>query len=392
MILNNVRLIDSDEPVHILIEDEKVGAVSGGIPTSSPDHVRIDFENALAFPGLINSHDHLDFNLYPQLGYNTYDNYTEWGAHIHRRYKDEIAAVSNIPSALRYRWGLYKNLLCGVTTVVNHGERSGLDNGLITVFEEYHCLHSVGFEKNWRRKLNHPFKTKKPVVIHTGEGTDPASRREIDQLLRWNLLGKTLIGVHGVAMTPAQAKKFKALVWCPQSNYFLLDKTAPVDLLKEETTILFGTDSTLTSAWNIWDHIRLARTTAMLSDDELYRSLNKTAADAWRLTSGEIAGSKDADLVIAKIKPGGNKMDAFYRLNPADLLMVIHRGHIRLFDASLEHQLPEELKIGFSVIHIDGAVKYVQGDLPGLLKEVMSFHPQADFPVSVLELVHQTTG
>src|SRR5882757_4983728 len=108
---------------------------------------KIQFENAIVFPGLINSHDHLDFNLFPQLGDKTYSNYTEWGNYIHEHYKDEIAKSLKIPALLRSRWGLFKNLLCGVTTVVNHGELSGMDDDLITVFEKYSCIHSVQFEK-----------------------------------------------------------------------------------------------------------------------------------------------------------------------------------------------------------------------------------------------------
>jgi cytosine/adenosine deaminase-related metal-dependent hydrolase len=96
-------------------------------------------------------------------------------------------------------------------------------------------------------------------MIHTGEGKDELAYKEIDELIHWNLLGKKLIGIHGVVMSEDQAKEFEALVWCPGSNYFLLNQTAQIDRLKKHTTILFGTDSTLTGNWNIWDHIRLAR-------------------------------------------------------------------------------------------------------------------------------------
>src|SRR6202007_1168364 len=109
-------------------------------------------------------------------------------------------------------------------------------------------LHSVGFEKKWRLKLNNPFKQKLPVVIHTGEGTDRRANKEIDRLTGWNLLGRKLIGIHGVAMASHQAEKFRALVWCPQSNDFLLGKTAPVNRIEKYTDILFGTDSTLTGS------------------------------------------------------------------------------------------------------------------------------------------------
>lgn len=382
MILEGVKIVGGDELVDIRIEGAMIAEVSA-TPINNPDHQKLTFDDSIVFPGLINSHDHLDFNLFPQLGDRLYHNYTEWGAHIHQNYKPEINAVLNIPASLRSRWGIFKNLLCGVTTVVNHGERTNAGDDLITVFEDTHCLHSVKFEKNWKLKLNNPFKANQLVNIHVGEGIDKAAHTEIDELLNWNLFQKKLIGVHAVAMTENQAKKFEALVWCPQSNYFLLDKTAPINLLKAHTKILFGTDSTLTSNWDIWEHLRLARQTKLLSDEELYLSLNQKPASTWQLNSGEITAGKDADLVVAKVREGVDSYDLFFNLSPANLLLVIHRGQVRLFDESLLETLGDIVANDFSKIYVDDTCKYVQGNLPGLMDEIRSYHPGITFPVSV---------
>jgi len=382
MILNNVKITGTDEAVNIRIQDDKIASVSPSVIEDAFDPFQLSFENSIIFPGLINSHDHLDFNLYPQLGNNTYSNYTEWGKHLHKNYKSEIAEVLKIPVMLRSEWGVFKNLLCGVTTVVNHGENSGLKDDLITIFEKCQCLHSVQFEKNWKIKLNNPFKLGLPVAIHVGEGNDWLSLNEIYQLTRWNLLQKKLVGIHAVAMSEDQAKRFEALVWCPQSNYFLLNKTAPVNLLKQHSNILFGTDSTLTSNWNIWEHLQTAKKTGLLSDSELYDSLNQNAANTWHLNSGQIAYGKDADMVIAKTKQGTTGFDSFFELGPEDLLMVIHKGNIRLFDESLLVQLSSMDIENFSKVYVNGACKYVQGDLPGLMEKIKEYHPKADFPVS----------
>ncbi len=383
MILNNIKMPGDDSPVNIGIKGEKIENISPYHLNNSPDILQLKFDGAIAFPGLINSHDHLDFNLFPSLGNKIYSNYTEWGNYIHKNYKEEIAEVLKIPTLLRSRWGMYKNLLCGVTTVVNHGEHSGTKNDLITVFEQCHCLHSVGFEKNWKFKLNNPNKLGLPVAIHTGEGDDWLSYKEIDQLTWWNLLRRKLIGIHAVAMSESQAKKFKALIWCPQSNFFLLNKTAKINLLKKHTVILFGTDSTLTSNWNIWEHLHLARETNQLNDEELYNTVNKNASDAWQLHCGEIAPGKDADIVIAKLKHGKSDLNSFFSLRPADLLLVIQKGNIRLFDEKLLPQLKTLDLNDFSKIYITGACKYVQGDLPGLMEKIREYNPTVDFPISI---------
>ena len=383
MIFNHVKIAGTEQPVYIKVEGEKIAKVSGDVYADSIGKLQLNFNNAIIFPGLINSHDHLDFNLFPQFGNRKYNNYTEWGWYIHKTYKEDIAAITRIPVLLRAAWGIYKNLLCGVTTVVNHGEKLGSYRDLITVFEEPQSLHSVHFEKSWKFKLNNPLKMKQRVAIHVGEGKDVLSTGEIDELISWNLLKKELVGIHGVAMSEGQAKKFKAVVWCPQSNYFLLGKTAPVDILKRNTRILFGTDSTLTSSWDIWNHLQQARKTGLLNDEALYHTLNKNAATTWQLASGEIAEGKDADLVVAKAKNGNAGLDSFFMLTTSDLLLVMHKGNIRVFDESLLSQLKGIDLDSFSKIYVDGVCKYVQGDLPGLMGKIKHYNPAINFPVSV---------
>lgn len=363
MVLNNITTISGGAPVNMRLKNGKLLPVDSAVT----DTIQLTFDNALIFPGLVNAHDHLDFNLFPQLGNRVYNNYTEWGNYIHQNYKEEIAAVLKVPLALRVSWGIFKNLLCGVTTVINHGEHLAVNNAPINV-EQYHSLHSVQFEKRWRMKLNNPLKRKKTAFIHTGEGTDELAHQEINDLISWNLVKKKLIGIHGVAMAENQAKEFEALIWCPESNYFLLNQTARVDQLKKHTTILFGTDSTLTASWNIWDHIRIARKTKMLTDEELYNSLNHNSA----------AGS----IVVVQRKAGETPYESFFSTSPADILLVVHQEKIRLFDETLLEQLTVIDLKKFSKIYINGTCKYIEGDLPGLMKQVKGYYPAANFPVT----------
>lgn len=378
MKLNNVYRIGDAKASNISINN---GKITDGSNTADKS-LQLIFDKAIIFPGIINSHDHLDFNLFPKFGNQIYRNYTEWGNYIHQKHQQEIAAILNIPIKLRTQWGIYRNLLCGVTTVVNHGDKLDIADAPITVFKEERSLHSVHFDKHWKRRLNLPFKKNIPVVIHTGEGTDQLAHDEIDQLIHWNLLRRTLIGVHGVAMTAKQAKHFRALVWCPQSNYYLLGDTAPIDQLKKATTILFGTDSTLTGDWNIWEHIRLARQTSMLNDDELLQHFTTNPASVWKINSGKIAPGYDASLVVARMKDGHDTVSSLFEVNPADILLVLHEGEVRLFDELLYSQLTDLPKAKFSKIAINGTYKYVYGDLPGLMKNIRQYNANVQFPVT----------
>src|ERR1700755_837193 len=111
MILNNVRIALTGEEASIGIRDGKITQVLPGHFHNRNQQPEIYFNDAIVFPGLINSHDHLDFNLFPSLGDRTYANYTEWGKYIHEHYKDRIDSVLKIPGILREQWGIYKNLL-----------------------------------------------------------------------------------------------------------------------------------------------------------------------------------------------------------------------------------------------------------------------------------------
>jgi len=374
MLLNNLRTALTGDPINIRIAGDRIAEVSPSAFASKPDTPDIDLEGAIVLPGLINSHDHLDFNLFPALGDKIYRNYTEWGYYIHQNYKEEIAGVLKIPVHLREEWGIYKNLLGGVTTVVNHGKKIKTTQRHITVYEDCQSIHSVRFEKKWKFSLNNPLKKRVTAAVHTGEGTDSSSAEEIDTLSNWNLLKRPLIGVHGVAMKERQAKAFKALIWCPESNYFLLDRTAQIDVLKSYLPVLFGTDSTLTGSWNIWEHIRLARKTGLLTDHELLDSLTANPAQAWRLQSGTIAPYKCADLIVAKGK------DVF-PINPEDILLVVHNGKIALFDEELQYQLKDITQDKYSKVSVGTAAKYVAGDLPGLMNEIRHHNSDVVFPV-----------
>lgn len=353
--------------------------------TTGENSLDLHFDQAIAFPGLINSHDHLDFNLFPQLGDGPYENYRDWGKDIHQRYRNRIDPVLKIPRRLRTQWGIYKNLLNGVTTVVNHGKPLEAENDLVRVLQPC-SLHSLATEKHWKYILNRYYSQPPSFVIHIGEGTDRIAAREVGSLLRWNLFRRQLIGIHGVAMQEEQAVAFRALVWCPDSNFFLLSRTAPIHLLKQHTALLFGTDSTLSASWNLWQQLRLARSQGMTGDAELLESLTTTPARIWGLDRGtDPEGQNQADLVIAKPRTvSGTGWDRFYNLDPEDILLVLRNGQIQYVDESVYQQLTAAnypLQ-NFYKIQLQEGIKYVKGNLPGLMQEIRRWHPAAEFPVT----------
>lgn len=381
--LHNLHIINENAK-NILVDKGQIHFTSADAQIAEAAQ-HLHFENCIAFPGLINSHDHLDFNLFPRLGNRIYNDYVEWGNDIHSVNKQAISEVLKVPRHLRVKWGVYKNLLSGVTTVVHHGHYvEDMPDAPVNVFQDCNMLHSIQLEKRWRLKLNNPFANKRPWVVHIGEGTNLMAHKEIDSLIRWNILGRKLIGIHGVALDTRQARSLEALIWCPDSNFFLVGATADIAKLKAVTKIVFGTDSTVSAGWNIWEQLRLARKTGLLTDAELFHSLTTVPADLWDLrNTGVLKEGMSADIVIAKQKGAEGRLDAFFRLEPEDIQLILKKGEIVLFDWPLLQQLnfsDAHLK-GYSPVLVNGACKYVKGDLPALIKAIHEYAPGLPLPV-----------
>jgi cytosine/adenosine deaminase-related metal-dependent hydrolase len=379
VILSGIERVGDDGPASdVVVAGTAIArVVEAGAADPARDGPRLDLAGTIAFPGLVNSHDHLEFNLYPALRHRRYGDYVEWGADIHVRDRDLIASIERVPRSDRFRWGALKNLLCGVTTVAHHGEPCDELRSLPVRIVRTTSIHSVRQGWRWRWRLNAPV-DRSPYVLHVGEGTTPAARREIDQLLRWNLLRRSLVGVHAIAMRAEQAARFRAVVWCPVSNELLYGATADITALRQQTTVLFGTDSTLTGAWSFWTHLRRARALGALGDSALFDAVTHKAARAWGLQNGgAMAAGLEADVVVAR-KKGHTRWDAFYAVDPADILLVMRGGVVLLADVSIDVPFPGPS----SVVRVGDREKRVAEDVPALLARLQAYGVASNLPVA----------
>ena len=307
------------------VEDGRIIAPDGGFDLT------MAFPTAEVVPGLINAHDHLHRNHYGRLGRPHYPNAYAWAADIQARDAATIASGRTRPRREALLEGAWKNLFCGVTTVVHHDPwEADFDAGFPLRVAQVASADSLGMDPD----LEDP-EAEGPWCLHLAEGHDAGAAREVHELADRDLLGPDLIAVHGVGIDAEGARSFRtsgaALVWCPSSNRFLFGHTAPDDVLAEGVDVLLGSDSRLTGDGDLLDEIACARALGLISDGRLKDAVGPLAARRLGLPDPSLEVGKPADLVVLA-KP-------LLEARAEDVLLVLVGGVPRLAHPGLGESL-----------------------------------------------------
>ncbi len=310
----------------------------------------LDLAGHLLLPGLINAHDHLEFNLFPRLGNRRYGNAGEWARDIYHPERSPIREHLRVPKHVRLWWGGLKNLLSGATTVCHHNpyERAVFGASFpVRVVRRFAWAHSLEFEPDLAARFrkappNYPF------LVHCGEGTDAQARGELEALDPLGALdGRTAI-VHGVALDgqglDLMRRRGAALIWCPTSNRLMLGRTVSRLVLRSEIPIALGTDSAVSAPVDLLDEVAAAK--RYLPMERLYDMVSAAPAKILRLTSGAMANDwvavrSDSHVPVKALLEGS-------------IALVVVRGRIRLIAPSLARQLPGDFTRAFQPLSIEG--------------------------------------
>jgi cytosine/adenosine deaminase-related metal-dependent hydrolase len=270
---------------------------------ASPGSDGIDLRGARLLPGLVNAHDHLDLSVFPPLGRPPYANIYDWTADVSTG-APELQGLMAIPLVDRLFLGGLRNLLAGVTAVAHHGafhRALARDDFPVRVLERYQFAHSPGLTPALR-KLYRSTDRRIPWFVHAGEGTDDASRAELDALQAANVLRQNTVVVHGLAFGPAEAERLAAahacVVWQPEAARRLYGADADVAALRAAgVRVGLGSDSPAAGARDLLSTLAAARTAGVTDDLGLLDLATRASGEVARLPVGALVEGAPADFI-----------------------------------------------------------------------------------------------
>jgi cytosine/adenosine deaminase-related metal-dependent hydrolase/ubiquinone/menaquinone biosynthesis C-methylase UbiE len=363
-----------------LIDDGRIAAIRDNAHATAQ---ALNLQGYVLLPGLVNSHDHLEFGLFPKLGRPAgtppYRNSTEWAKEIHQVYSGTIERYKQIPKTTQLWWGAIRNLLCGVTTVCHHNplyeDLSGCDFP-VRVVSRFGWSHSVAFDPDLVKKFQgtpreHPF------ILHAAEGIDEESRNELSQLDQMHVLDERTVLVHGLASTAREIslinRRGASLVVCPTSNCFLFAKTLSRELLASVERIAVGSDSPITASGDLLDEVHYLHAEAGLEPKMIYSMITSSAAEIFHLRDGQgrIAECGVADLIAVRDQYD-TPARAISQLTFADVNLVLLAGRVQIASAHLYARLPDCLRCGMELIEVAGHQRWIRSPLQALFESAES--------------------
>ncbi|HLY59147.1 MAG TPA: amidohydrolase family protein [Terriglobia bacterium] len=357
------------------IKTTGLSASNGSSIRPAQSQPTIDLSGYLLLPGLINVHDHLEFNLFPRLGQGPYLNFEDWARDVYHPLESPVREQLLVPKPVRLWWGTIKNLLSGVTTVCHHNAaipRALVRRFPIRVMNRYGWAHSLAFGEDIRKAFRST-PPGRPFIIHLAEGTDERSREEIFRLDHLKALRANTVVVHGVGLDKVGqqllAKRGSGLIWCPTSNIFTLGKTLDAREIEQHKNVALGSDSALTGKGDLLDEIRYAHDEARLDPERIYSLVTESAARVLQLIKGEgtirLGGIAD---FLAVSDTGDRPCSRLTQMTTRDLEALIVGGKPKLLSPTAAGRWPSTGLDKFEVIRVGNIERLIHAPLQKLLQ------------------------
>ena len=383
------------DPGWIVVRKGKIVRVSSVQPDVS-NAITLDTEG-LIFPGLIDIHNHITWNMIPRWDPDEYFlNRYEWrDGDEHslevREVRSDVGA--EIPCEIN-EYGEIRALIGGTTSTMGSGGKYCI-RGLVRNLDRYSDFYLIPMYQDddhiryvidlpsdpsdLTDFLNDP--VSEAFFIHLAEGIGPAMQAEFEQLDDMGLLTDKTIIIHGVALTPDQFRRMgeagASLVWSPRSNLELYGTTTAIDsAINAGVEIAIGPDWAITGSATLLDELRLAddwnatHLDGFLSDEQLVNMVTINPAEMAGISEfvGQISEGRYADLLVISgdsSQPYSALIDAL----PSDIQLVMVNGIPLYGDRTMMAQFWDSDEL--SSMDVMGTPKAIRvSDLPQLISDV----------------------
>jgi cytosine/adenosine deaminase-related metal-dependent hydrolase len=309
--------------------------VSGGsithVTAAKPRGVRLLDTGGVVLPGLIDMHNHPDFNVFaPWEPPEVYPNRYAWRdsrlyeqlIKVPNRHMDDVLTIKGA----RLRYAEIRAMVGGVTAIQGMNGSGDSEEPLVRnvdrfIFGDHRARTTIdlpakvdGFGWETFASILDAIDEHRVDAhyIHLAEGQrdDDVSRSEFDKLKDFTGLRPQTIIIHGSALTPSQLQEAAdvgaKLVWSPQSNLRLYRQTTDVAAaLDARLPVCLGADWMPSGSMSLLAEMRVA--SHLLHTQGVYvtpraivEMVTSTAADVAALGShlGRIERGRPADLVV----------------------------------------------------------------------------------------------
>jgi len=298
----------------LVIEGDTITCVAASC-TAPTGATRVTVTNAYIFPGFIDAHNHVAYNVLPRwTPPKLYKNRGQWqGSDAYKVFKkpyDDLKGKDLECEMIKY--GEVKALLSGVTTIQGTSPGSQCVRTLIRNAENQanlptsanHIRTFILDIGSFQGGIN--WTATKSFVVHLAEGVrgDPKSLTEFTTLKTKGLLASGTAVIHGAAFGDTEFQQMGAagakLIWSPRSNLVLYAQTTNIPVaLQKGLEVSLGVDWNPSGSDHIFDELRTA---AQVNEDDFSGAIPD--ADWIKMITLNPAKALALDAFVGRLAPG----------------------------------------------------------------------------------------
>lgn len=353
----------------ILVNGQKIDAVGANV--NLPAGAQVIDTDSFIFPGLIDLHNHITWNLFPRWPPaawkpSDWDASKKFGTRYDWQQIQSIRDLLEVPhqglidegwGCEMNRYGLVKAIAGGATSTVEAIGPRKCVQGLARLLETYSGFYQPGAFNQEKLVYNvFPFETPfadldsirkrlasgevNSFLIHLAEGAagNASAAREYSMFVAQGFLRPGVSILHGVAIGPAQLREMAAhgvgLVWSPRSDFELYGSGADVRAAKSAGVVMsIAPDWSPTGSSGMLEELKYAaelnarQNPKIFDNAELLRMATVSAAQLAGLSDkiGALAPGYYGDLLLLR-RTGSDPYAALVHASPLDVRLVVIGG------------------------------------------------------------------